>query len=45
MGLRLVGSTWVPIRGVAAVAAIAGALLLRFGWLDAGRAGAASVRE
>jgi formate-dependent nitrite reductase membrane component NrfD len=45
LGLRLVGSTWVPIRGVAAIAAIAGALLLRFGWLDAGRTGAVSVRK
>jgi len=45
LGLRIAGSTFVPVRAAAAVGALAGSLLLRYGWLAAGRAGRTSVRE
>jgi formate-dependent nitrite reductase membrane component NrfD len=45
LALRLVGFTWVPARGAAALAAIGGAILLRYGWLEAGRASVSSVRK
>ena len=43
--LRLVGFAVMPARMAAALAAIAGSLLLRYGWLAAGRVDVTSMRK
>jgi formate-dependent nitrite reductase membrane component NrfD len=43
--LRFAGSASLSLRTLAAIAALAGALLIRYGWLSAGRADVASMRK
>ncbi len=43
--MRLAGFALIPARIAAALSAIAGSLLLRYGWLAAGRASETSMRK
>lgn len=45
LGLRTAGLAWLPARVAAAACAIAGSVILRYGWMAAGRESAASVRK
>ncbi|HUF46649.1 MAG TPA: NrfD/PsrC family molybdoenzyme membrane anchor subunit [Vicinamibacterales bacterium] len=45
LGLRLAGLAWAPAHAAAALAALVGSGLSRFGWIEAGRADAASMRQ
>jgi formate-dependent nitrite reductase membrane component NrfD len=45
LGLRLLSNLLPAIRPAAAVAAVAGSLAMRFGWIAAGRASVAAMRK